>query len=221
LTFALLALAPFPLFVLQTYGGEMVLRIYLFALPFMAFFAAAFFFATPTSSSSWYTTLGVGAASVILLCGFLVARYGNEKMDYFTPEEVAAVTYFYEVAPPRASLIIGSWNMPRRFQDYEKHDFIELRRIRQWRDSDTDDSMDGVLQGIEQLMRAKQAQGSYILITQSQKDEARLLRGGQTAYDRLTRLQQALLQSSAYKLIYSNSDATLFTLATTRPEPAQ
>ncbi|TMD68608.1 MAG: hypothetical protein E6I91_04065 [Chloroflexi bacterium] len=40
----LLAIVPFPLFLVQSYGGEMLLRIYLFTLPPMVFFAASLFY---------------------------------------------------------------------------------------------------------------------------------------------------------------------------------
>ena len=53
LTFAVLALAPFPLLGLQGYGGEMLLRVYLFSLPFVAFFVASLFYPSLTSRSSW------------------------------------------------------------------------------------------------------------------------------------------------------------------------
>ncbi len=48
-TYVLLALShPFPVLLVQSYGGEMLLRIYLFTLPMMTFFIAAIFF-TPSS----------------------------------------------------------------------------------------------------------------------------------------------------------------------------
>src|SRR5437588_3957910 len=43
ITYIILALAGFPLIAVQGYGGEMLMRIYLFSEPFMVFFAAALF----------------------------------------------------------------------------------------------------------------------------------------------------------------------------------
>ena len=57
LNHALLALAPFPLIAMQNYGGELLMRIYLYALPFMAFFAAALFFPRPQERPSWRASL--------------------------------------------------------------------------------------------------------------------------------------------------------------------
>lgn len=43
-SYVLLAIVPFPIVLVQSYGGEMLLRIYLFTLPMMSFFAAALFY---------------------------------------------------------------------------------------------------------------------------------------------------------------------------------
>src|SRR5262249_48477309 len=80
-SYILLAIAPFSLIVANSYGGEMLLRIYLFALPFVVFFAAAFFYTTPTSGRSRRVTIAVIGVSLLLLGGFLFTRYGNERVD--------------------------------------------------------------------------------------------------------------------------------------------
>ncbi|HEY7029894.1 MAG TPA: hypothetical protein VH482_01140, partial [Thermomicrobiales bacterium] len=114
-TVALLALVPFPLVVLQSYGGEMLLRVYLFSLPFMAFFAAAIFYRTGQAGRSWLTTTAVVAVSVIAIGAFFVTRYGNERMDYFTPQERASVQYLYSVAPPGSLLLGGTVKAPWKY----------------------------------------------------------------------------------------------------------
>jgi hypothetical protein len=56
----LLAIVPFPLFLVQSYGGEMLLRIYLFTLPPMVFFAASLFYpcaAVAGATPAWSTSL--------------------------------------------------------------------------------------------------------------------------------------------------------------------
>ena len=53
LTFAVLAIAPFPLLAMQNYGGEMVNRLYFFVLPFAAFFATALFYHHQEGGTSW------------------------------------------------------------------------------------------------------------------------------------------------------------------------
>ena len=63
-----LAFVPFGLLALQSYGGEMLLRVYLFSLPFMAFLAAAAFIPSPSRPlSAWPTrALAVAALGLIL-----------------------------------------------------------------------------------------------------------------------------------------------------------
>ncbi len=85
ITFLLLAFVPFSLFLVQAYGGEMLLRIYLFTLPFMAFFAASIFFSRPTFNFSKWMPLAVAVISIMLLAGFFFTRYGNEREDFMTP----------------------------------------------------------------------------------------------------------------------------------------
>ena len=78
-TFAILAVAPFPLVAAQSYGGEMLLRVYLFSLPFMAFFVAAMFYRSEEVGGSWKTTITIMGLSVLALSLFFVTRYGNER----------------------------------------------------------------------------------------------------------------------------------------------
>ena len=63
----------------------------------------------------------VVAASLALVGPFLIARYGNERIESFTPGEVAAVSQLYQMAPP-GSLLVGivgdvPWKNVR-YEDY-------------------------------------------------------------------------------------------------------
>src|SRR5690606_16281651 len=100
----LLAATPFPLLALQAYGGELLLRIYLYSVPFMAFLGAALFYTTPRLGRSLLASLLLFVTCVILLAGFLFARYGNERMTYFTADEFDAVEFLYDTAEPGSQL---------------------------------------------------------------------------------------------------------------------
>jgi hypothetical protein len=101
-----LAVAPFPLFAVQAYGGEMLLRIYLFSLPFMALLIAfAFLPRRRLEPPAWLAVIVV-VASLALVGPFMVARYGNERIESFTPGEVAAVDQLYQMAP-KGSMFVG------------------------------------------------------------------------------------------------------------------
>ncbi|MDQ3781243.1 MAG: hypothetical protein M3354_11955, partial [Chloroflexota bacterium] len=206
LNFALLVAAPFPLVVLQPYGGEMLLRVYLFTLPFMVFFVAALFFTTPNTGTSRWTTATVGALSVALLVAFFVTRYGNERMDYATREEVAAGQTLYSIAPPGSLLLVGTMNAPVRFQDYEKYRVRSMTSELLWR---SDAPLDRNLESVAKLMNNPRFPATYLLITRSQIANDDLF--GLYPIP-LSELTQALSESDLFRVIYTNQDATIFVL---------
>jgi hypothetical protein len=91
-----LLLAPLPA-VVESYGGEMVLRVYLFALPGACVLAAyAFFPAREPARRSRHELLAAGVCALALVWGFLFARYGNEEYEMTRPGELAAIEYVYQ-----------------------------------------------------------------------------------------------------------------------------
>lgn len=91
-----LLLAPLPAIV-ESYGGEMVLRVYLFALPGACVLAAyAFFPAGRSARRSWDGHLAAGVCALVFVGGFLFARYGNEEFEMTRPGELDAVQYVYQ-----------------------------------------------------------------------------------------------------------------------------
>jgi hypothetical protein len=208
ITLATLALVPFGLLALQAYGGEMLLRVYLFSLPAMLFFVAALFFPTPTAGRSWATTTAIGLSSLLLFGGFLFARYGNERMDLVTSDEVAAVSELYRVAEPGSVLMAGSWNLPWRAQGYEQYEYVildytEPRTREIFRNADVD-----ALAGRMETTDGKRA---YLIITRSEEAEVDLFSGLPSG--KLNVLEEALIASPRFTLVFSNPDATIFTLA--------
>ncbi|MBB2911152.1 hypothetical protein FHS43_002417 [Streptosporangium becharense] len=112
---------------LQSYGGEIGLRIYLFALPGACILAAyAFFPNLPagTEDASEETVpirrrnirfnpqltrrislLLASGCAVVLAMAFLVARYGNEQFERVSASEVAAMHYVYDHDDPSARIL--------------------------------------------------------------------------------------------------------------------
>ncbi|GAC1617894.1 MAG: hypothetical protein NVS4B7_10210 [Ktedonobacteraceae bacterium] len=203
-TYALLAVAPFPLLVVQPYGGEMLLRIYLFALPFMAFFAAGLFSVTRTSSTvgtSRWRTVGATCISLLLLGGFLFTRYGNERMDYVTKAELDGIHYLYSVAQPN-SLFIEGWNdTPWKYQDYEKHTYYSMQDVLYNAVRTTD--VDSIVRFVEKEKHPT----TYLVFARTEKATADLLSG--LPPGTLDRLENALLASGKFRLIYSNPDVQI------------
>jgi hypothetical protein len=203
-TYVLLAVAPFALIMAQNYGGEMFLRIFLFALPLMAFFAASLFYSKHTlvirKTSPWMT-VAIIAMNLVLLGGFFFTRYGNEDVDYITYAEFDGVQHLYSIAPPH-SLLIEAWDAsPWQYKDYEKY----LSR------SLYDDIPDAVINtNVGEVVRYIESQGNphtYLIFTRGQKAYGIVYNG--LPDDTLDRLENALLASGDFKLIYRNPDAQI------------
>ena len=202
LTYILLAVAPFSLFVVQNYGGEMILRIYLFALPMMVFFAAALFYTASANGRSPWLTIAVAGISIVLLSGFLFTRYGNERTNYMTRAEVDGVRYLYSIAPPHSLFIAGWDGTPWQFQDYEKYNLVSLASTL------PDAVINRDVNRIVQFIESEEDPAVYLIFTRSQEATAEAFSGSPPGT--LDRLENALLRSGKFKLVYSNPDAQIF-----------
>lgn len=212
MTVTLLAAAPFPFLVLQPYGGELLLRVYLFALPFIAFLAAGLFLPVKGAAASWRAAGAIGLAVVVFLGGFLFARYGNERIEHFTTEELAAVRHLYEIAPPGSLLLAATPDLPWKFQDYASYEYRTVGSLKSNRTSGNGDLVKPVLG----IMRQYRRPGAYFIITRSNRadDAAR----GILPPGSLDRLEQALRRSPTVQLVYANQDAQIYAL---RPKAAR
>lgn len=103
-----LAFVPFLGFGMQSYGGEMALRVFMFALPGAALLGALALFPRTGSQKRVRVNLGAPAAllaGLLLIGGFLVARWGNEPFERTRPGEVAAMDWVYAHDKPTVRLL--------------------------------------------------------------------------------------------------------------------
>jgi hypothetical protein len=206
MTVTLLAVAPFPFLALQPYGGELLLRVYFFALPFAAFLAAGLFLPVKEAAASWRAAGAIGLAVVVLLGGFLFARYGNERIEHFTTEELAAVRHLYEVAPRGSLLLAATPDLPWKFQDYVSYDYRTVGSLKSSRGGGNGELVKPVLS----IMRQHRRPGAYFIITRSNRADAEAR--GILPPGSLDRLEQALRRSPGMQLIYANQDARIYAL---------
>ncbi|MER5894368.1 hypothetical protein [Streptomyces sp. NPDC001876] len=123
----LTSLAPVPLFVVNDYGGEMLFRVYLFALPGAAFFAAAALVPAAGGSGAHRVrpavrricAVALPLSLVALLVGFMPSYYGKERMNYTPPEETALVTRAIDRAPDGALILATTGSFPRALHRYD------------------------------------------------------------------------------------------------------
>lgn len=117
-----LAAAPFPVLALNSYGGEALLRVYLYALPFMAVLAAHAIW-RPGLTAAIPRPAVAGAAVMALVMTFPIARYGNERFEMVRSGERLAVAWAYEHAPPGTVLYAVSGSLPWRYTRLEDYGY--------------------------------------------------------------------------------------------------
>lgn len=203
----LLAIAPFPMLVGNSYGGEILFRVYLFTVPFMAFFAAALVYPSPAAGTSWRAAAMTVVLSGTLLVGFCFAYYGKERMNYFTKNEVYAAQYLYTIAPAGSLLIEGSTSYPARLQNYERYSYFPLARQLETTQAEVLADPANVL---AEWMADRRYSAAYLIVTRSQKAHVDMT--GVMPAGSLARIEQALLQSGRFEVVFANPDATIFTL---------
>jgi hypothetical protein len=205
----LLALTPFPLLLFQAYGGELLLRIYLYSVPSMAYFGAALFYPKLTAGRSPLNAVLIGVTSVALLVGFLFTRYGNERMMYFELGEVAALEYLYDHAEPGAQFVAMTGTLPWRFEGYRTYSYTMAPRLARTADIAT-------LVGI---MSSKRFPISYLILTRSQQASGELYIGWPPGT--WEAFKAALRASGRFRIIYANPNASIYVLDTALDKPSE
>jgi hypothetical protein len=120
---AILALAPWTLGGLQSYGGEVFIRSLFLSLPFLAILVA--------EGAMWVVrrgrVVGTGLLAVGLVASsvaLLVTRYGNEPFYRTTATEIRAVHWVDAVAPAGSTIAVLAQDLPWRYEDIGRYDFV-------------------------------------------------------------------------------------------------
>jgi len=197
----LLAAAPFSLVALQSYGGEILLRVYLFALPFVALLVALVFF--PTSlrrdeKPARSTVVAAAALSGLITVAFLLIRYGNERFESFTSDEVAAVEWVYDHAPPGSRLVAVNASLPWKHGDLEKYSY--LGRIEQ-------PHLDEGAEILNYLIPKTGRDDGYLVLTRSQVAHGELVSGFEPGWSE--RVVQLLVSTGQAEVVFQNEDAVV------------
>jgi len=197
LTWPALAAAPFGLLLLQDYGGEMLLRVYLFSLPFAAFLAAHAFVSVEARGRPRHAFVLFGILT-ILGGAFLISRYGNERMDMVTSTEVAGIQQLYDVAPPDSLLVAVSDNTPWKFKDYELYHYAVVNHEARLQD----------VSAIIARMRRDPEREAFLVISRSQL-AALELQGGMTPAE-VDQLIDTFRSDPRLRVVFANPEVTVF-----------
>ncbi|KUN00873.1 hypothetical protein AQI95_33355 [Streptomyces yokosukanensis] len=214
-----LTFVPFFGFGMQSYGGEMALRVFMFAVPGAALLGALALFprtgATAKERAKDRASLAPLAAllaGLFLMGGFLVARWGNEPFERTRPGEVAAMNWVYAHDKPTVRLLWLTQDpvndvtpaMPWGSRDMERVDYVPTLA-----------PTDPVL--VSGLVKALKDAGpnSYLMINRSQVTYLRLDAGYSATWE--PRLVENLDDRQELTKVLVNDDVTVFGL---RRQPA-
>ena len=200
----LVAVSPIPLLAANSYGGEMLFRVYLFALPATAFLAAALVLRPRPRPD--LRLLGAFGLLLALLCGLFLGYDSKEEMNRFTNGEVDAARYVTSTAPKGAVLVALTDNVPGIYEHYEDHSLVQLgQQSRQAVALLVRDPLAGLQQALSGTQPGIPA---YLVLTRAQAAECYLT--GILPADTSTRLEAAVAHQPGFTTVYRNQDAVVY-----------
>jgi hypothetical protein len=206
-----LAVSPFPLLGLQSYGGEVLLRIALFSMPFMSLSAASLFVsARPGSRVTRPAWVALALFGVLLVTLFPFNRYGNERMDSYSKQELAAVNALYRIAPSGSALFAASWALPWRYREYADYYYYSSLTDRSPEVDLDDPDRARLAREVAKRLDVPGNTASFLVITNSTAAQSDLF--GPWRPGAQLRLRQTLARSPLFRIVYQNPDAVVFQL---------
>lgn len=196
----LLAGAPLTLVALQSYGGEILLRVYLFSLPFAALLAALAFFPSEGAGrrrDPAKAVAAVTACSLLATAAFLVIRYGNERFESFTADEVAAADWLSRNAAPKSQLV--ALNPQVAWRDHDIATFTYLGQI----DHRHLDEAEEILS----YLTPRSGADGYLLMTRSQEAYGEMAQGEPPGWT--AEIERMLVGTGEAQVVFRNDDATV------------
>ncbi|MFD4543922.1 lipopolysaccharide biosynthesis protein [Streptomyces bauhiniae] len=205
-----LAFVPFLGFGMQSYGGEMALRVFMFALPGAALLGALALFPRTGARERVRVNLAAPAAllaGLLLIGGFLVARWGNEPFERTRPGEVAAMDWVYAHDKPTVRLL---WLSTDTVNDVTPALAWGARDMERVTYVPTPAPADPVL--VSGLVKALKDAGpnSYLIVNESQVRYLELDAGYPATWE--SRLTRSLDGRAELAKVLVNEDATVYAL---------
>jgi hypothetical protein len=207
-----IAAAPVPLLAANAYGGEMVIRVYLFALAGAAFLGAAWM--VPSRWNEKTRGAVFHGVAFLMIGAFIVANYGKEGENYFSPAEVAATNYMYSVAPHGSLIVAATMDYPGDYLDYENYYqtfWLDQLTAQQAKSVERDP-----VGALEDVMTVPGRQ-AYFILTKSQ--ETQIETEGLLSTTALDRLKQLPKGAPQFTVVYRNADAVILTLEPSASTP--
>jgi hypothetical protein len=203
---------------LQSYGGEIALRIYLFMLPAACLLAACCVFPDPQSRRpTWRSMPILAACAMVLPVAFFLARYGNEAFEQVPPGELAAANWVYAHDAQGVRLLWLSAapatdntpEMPWSYQDISKVDYLPELAPR------APASVGGLVSDLRGA-----GPGSYLIATQTQVANLQQTAGYAPGWKQ--RFNAVMTAAPGVRVAFADKSAVIYTLhwpASARAQP--
>lgn len=202
-----LTAAPIGLALMQSYGGEMALRVYLFALAPASVLAALALFPRPASRPSMLARCVAAVGALVLLFSFFVTRYGNEAFERIPVGAVSAVETVYERTTGPVKFLYVTAVPELNSTPFMPLGYRDVERVHWMNTMAPIDPND--VSGVVQTLR-EQGAGGYLITTRSQ--EAYIVFGQGYPRDWGARFRHALAAAPGLRVVVDNPDATIYAL---------
>jgi hypothetical protein len=183
-----------PALALQSYGGEMPLRVFFFSLPFVAMLIAAGIDHVAWSPVKLCAT---GIVALIAVGGFVFARYGNERFEQVYPDDMAALRFVFSSVPAGSKVFAANAASPLHMGDFRSLDIAVDPLLAR---PDLADPIAGLRNG--------GVHTAYILVTRAQVALAEIRSGSPPGWDRI--LHRALLSSRQATVVFQRGDSVVY-----------
>jgi hypothetical protein len=192
-----LAVVPFAIIAFQSYGGEIFLRVFLFALPAMSFLAATALFPVFYARSR-AQTVALVVVSLALAVGFMIARYGNERAEIVEVAELQGADRAYQIMPQESLIGTINFDSPIRYRFFDLYDYLEMQ-------GEIADLTVGEI--AIQLDEAREGRPAYLFLSRGQRALEELLGLPPEAWDRIVAEVEA---SPLFEVEFQTPDASLY-----------
>ncbi len=195
---------------LQSYGGEIALRIFLFLLPAASILAACFFFPQTEqfpAGRPWRVIPAVAACAVALVLVFFVLRYGNEAFEQVPAGEVTAMDYVYAhdgqgvrlLWPSEAPATDNTPEMPWAYRDIAKVSYDPVLAPQN----------PAAAAGMAAILRSD-GPGSYLIVTATQVNYLTQVAGYPAGWGQ--QFRTAMAAAPGVQVAFENPSSVIYTL---------
>lgn len=211
-----LGFSPFAFMLVGNYGGELIYRVYSFALPWCALMIAAFVHRFADRWRALVRALAGGVALSVLTLAALQATNGQFAFDYVSAKSAAAAQYFYDNARPGSILVLGTPIFPGRltanywFFNQNLATEPSLLDVPEFRRLGASDQA-----AVAEYVSSFAGSGAYLAISRSMSVQADYF--GYLPTGSLDALSAALRSSDDWQVFYENDEVVIFEMKASEP----